>query len=291
MTSFDPHPAAREAGPRCERVRARSTTGLAHLAEGLLELPQPALYEEARCSVAEGHIAAEGPFVVGTGSTRRAPLRQVRYPRGDVEEKVWWGAHNRTVSRSQLHTCSPVCRAELRGRRCSCRTAFARRRPRPPAPIRITRRRPGHSLFARTDVRQAAHLGRVSEARARVHGHPAPRDFHASRADRQHAHRDVHHRQLRRAASRSSAARPTPARSRRRFFTCRTTSCCARRRRADALLGQRRRGRRRRDLLRPLGNRQRRRSPPIPPPADRRRTSTAGARAASSTSRTAATRR
>jgi len=144
-----PTPAAREAG-RAASVFGLDNHGLAHLRRIYWNLPEPALYEEAVFR-REGHIAAEGPFVVGTGKhTARAAPDKFVTREATSEDKVWWGEHNRPFTQPNFNALLTRMQGYLQGRDVFVQDCYAGADPDHQLPIRIITEKAWHSLFART---------------------------------------------------------------------------------------------------------------------------------------------
>ncbi len=142
-------PAQREAG-RAASVFGLENHGLAHLHRVYWNLPEAALYEEAVFR-REGHVAADGPFVVGTGKhTARAAPDKFITREATSEEKVWWGEHNRPFTPPNFNTLLTRMQGYLQGRDVFVQDCFAGADPDHRLPIRIVTEKAWHSLFART---------------------------------------------------------------------------------------------------------------------------------------------
>ena len=247
-----PTPAAREAA-RAASVFGLDNHGLAHLRRVYWNLPEPALYEEAVFR-REGHIAAEGPFVVGTGKhTARAAPDKFVTREATSEEKVWWGEHNRPFTQPNFNTLLTRMQAYLQGRDVFVQDCYAGADPDHQLPIRDHH---GESLALALRPRRCSRKPRNLDAyRKHVPEFTvicAP-DFHASPlidSTRTQTFIIVNF------AARLAIIGGIGLRRRDQEDGLHGAElpAAARRRAADALLGQRRRGRRRRDLLRPLGD-------------------------------------
>jgi phosphoenolpyruvate carboxykinase (ATP) len=142
-------PAAKEAG-RAAAAYGLENHGLAHLRRVYWNLPEAALYEEAVFR-REGHIAADGPFVVSTGKhTARAAPDKFITRESTSEEKVWWGEYNRPFTPPNFNTLLTRMQAYLQGRDVFVQDCYAGADPEHRLPIRVITEKAWHSLFART---------------------------------------------------------------------------------------------------------------------------------------------
>jgi len=145
--------------------------------------PAPRLLEPARggrCTRRrsfrrEGHVAADGPFVVGTGKAHGARRADKFITReATSEDKVWWGEHNRPFTPPNFNTLLTRMQGYLQGRDVFVQDCLAGADPTTGCRSASSRRKPGIRCSPGR-CSQAAQPGCVPQARARVHG-----DLHAA---------------------------------------------------------------------------------------------------------------
>jgi phosphoenolpyruvate carboxykinase (ATP) len=171
-------PAQPEAA-RAASVFGLDNHGLAHLGRLYWNLPEPALYEEAIFR-REGHVAAEGPFVVGTGKhTARAAPDKFITREATSEHHVWWGEHNRPFTPAHFNSLLTRMQGHLQGRDVFVQDCFAGADPEHRLPIRIVTEKAWHSLFARTMFAKPRNLDACRRHVPEFTVVCAP-DFHAS---------------------------------------------------------------------------------------------------------------
>ena len=107
------------------------------------------LYEEA-VKRGEGHVAANGPFLVNTGKyTGRSPNDKFTVEEDEAKENVWWGAVNKGISRERFDALHGKILAHYKSRDLFVQDCYAGTDPEFRMPVRIITERAWHSMFAR----------------------------------------------------------------------------------------------------------------------------------------------